>query len=327
MAVVGIDVSKKSLDVLWLRDLETLKVKTKSMPNTAKGFAELLSWLAKNTDEPATELQVFMEATGVYHEPLAYHLDDAGVQVFVLNPAHVRDYARSIGSRGKTDKQDSFVLARYGATQKPRRWEPEAAEIRHLKALLNRLDALKEDIQREVNRREKAEISGNNEEVIASIDTILSALRKEAERLKDDIDRHIDQNPRLKNDRRLLESIQGIGEVLSRDLLALLHSRNFASARQCAAFSGLVPVHWESGSSVKGRPHLSKTGHPKLRAKLYMASISASKHNPDAKALYQRLLARGKAKKSALGAVMRKLLQIAYGVLKTQTTYQQQQAL
>lgn len=125
MAVVGVDVSKKSIDVLWLRDLETLKVKTKTLPNTAKGFAELVSWLTKNADEPVTELQVFMEATGVYHESLAYHLHDQGAQVFVLNPAHVRDYARSIGSRGKTDKQDSFVLARYGATQSPRAWEPE----------------------------------------------------------------------------------------------------------------------------------------------------------------------------------------------------------
>ncbi len=327
MAVVGIDVSKKTLDVLWLRDLESLKVKTKSMPNTEKGFTELLAWLAKNTDEPADQLQVFMEATGVYHESLAYHLHEQGVQVFVLNPAHVRDYARSIGSRGKTDKQDSFVLARYGATQQPRRWEPEAAEVRHLKALLSRLDALKEDIQREMNRREKAGFSGSNADVIVSIDTILGALNKEAERLENDIDRHIDQNPGLKKDRGLLRTIHGIGDVLSRDLLALLHSRNFTSARQCAAFSGLVPVHWESGSSVRGRPHMSKTGQPKLRAKLFMGSMTATRYNPDVKALYERLIAKGKARKCALGAAMRKLLQIAYGVLKTQTMYQQQQAV
>lgn len=327
MAVIGIDVSKNGLDVLWLRDLENLKVKTKTIPNTQKGFAELLAWLAKNANEPAGQFQIFMEATSVYHEPLAYYLHDQGAQVFVLNPAHVRDYARSIGSRGKTDKQDSFVLARYGATQQPRRWLPETAEVRHLKALLSRLDALEEDIRRETNRREKAEFSASNVEVITSIDTILGALNKEAERLESDIDRHIDQNPGLKNDRALLKSIQGIGTVLSRDLLALIHGKSFSSARQCAAYSGLVPVHWESGSSVRGRPRMSKTGQPKLRAKLYMAAMSATKYNPDVKALYDRLVAKGKARKSALGAAMRKLLQIAFGVLKTQTMYQQQQAL
>ncbi|MBO3277201.1 IS110 family RNA-guided transposase [Pseudomonas schmalbachii] len=324
MTVIGIDVSKQKLDCLWLRDPESLKIKTKVFANQPSGFAALIDWCCAQTGETAGQLRVFLEATGVYHEALAYYLHDRGVQVFVLNPAHVRDYARSLGVRGKTDKQDSLVLARYGSSHQVRRWQPERREIRELKAMIARYEALQEDLQREANRREKAEITGSSISVLASIDTMLSALRQEAERLRQDIDDHIDRHDGLKRDRELLQSIQGIGEVLSRHLLAMLHSRDFASARQCAAFAGLVPRPWESGSSVKGRAHLTKTGQPRLRAKLYMGAIVAKRYNPTVRALYQRLLARGKAKKSALGAAMRKLLQIAYGVLKTQTHYQPQ---
>ncbi len=324
MAVIGIDVSKQKLDCLWLRDPESLKVKTKVFANHTDGFAALVDWCCAHSGVAVGELKVFLEATGVYHECLAYYLHDRGVQVFVLNPAQVRDYARSLGIRGKTDKQDSLVLARFGTTQQARRWLPEAREIRELKAMIVRYEALQEDLQRELNRREKAEVSQASLSVVASIDTMLGALRQEAERLKQEIDDHIDRHDQLKRDRALLQSIQGIGDVLSRHLLAFLHSRDFGSARQCAAYAGLVPRPWDSGTSVKGKPRLTKAGQPRLRAKLYMGAIVAKQHNPTVKALYQRLLARGKAKMSALGAAMRKLVQIAYGVLKTQTPYQPQ---
>src|SRR5699024_2869705 len=192
--------------------------------------------------------------------------------------------------------------------------------VRDLKALIARLEALDVDIQRECNRREKAEIT-QSDAVLDSIDTILMALRSERKRLIQSIEDHIDGYPDLKKDRALLQSIPGIGPTVSLRLLATLRSRSFTSARQVAAFIGVIPIPWESGTSVRGQPHLSKAGSPKLRRLLYMAAVVSSKYNPDIARQYKRLTQRGKSPMSALGAAMRKLVHIAYGVLKHQTPY------
>ena len=168
---------------------------------------------------------------------------------------------------------------------------------------------------------EKAQITQTSADVITSIETVHQQLDEEKTRLEGLIDAHIDQHPGLKQDRALLESIPGVGPVISQQMVALLRSRSFDRASQCAAFLGLVPVMHESGSSVRGRPHLSKTGNAQLRAKLYMAAIVATRHNPDIRCQYERLLKNGKSKMSALGAAMRKLVQICFGVLKHQTPY------
>ncbi len=321
--IIGIDVSKAKLDCLWLKDATTGVFKAKVFTNNAPGHQALIEWARHQTKSPIESLHFAMEATGVYSEAIAQALYRAGAKVSVLNPAHVRDYAKSIGVRTKTDKKDSWVIARYGATQQPRLWQPEPTEIRHLKALMSRYEALKEDVQRERNRREKAEISQVSE-VLLSIDTVLEHLIKEKKQVEKLINRHIDRHPTLKHDRELLESIPGIGPVVSRYMLSILRSREFESAPQSAAFLGLVPIHHESGSSVRGRARLSKTGNPTVRAKLYMAAVVAIHHNPDVQRQYERLLKNGKTKMSALGAAMRKLVHICFGVLKHQTPYHAQ---
>jgi transposase len=136
------------------------------------------------------------------------------------------------------------------------------------------------------------------------------------------IDDHIDQDPTLKNDRELLESIPAIGSQSSTQLLAIMHAHTFNSAEQLAAYLGLVPIERQSGSSLNGRAKLSKSGPSHLRAILYMAAIVAIQHNAHVKAVYGRLLAKGKTKMSALGAAMRKLVHLCFGVLKTQQKYQ-----
>ena len=321
MMIIGIDVSKAKLDCVWLRDPVNLKIKSKVFPNTPTGHQALLVWLDKQTREVPAELHCVMEATGIYHEGLAYALHEAGVRVSVVNPAQMRDYAKSLGTRTKTDKQDSLVIARYGVAQQPRLWQPEPPEVRRLKALIARYEAVKQDIQRELNRLEKAQISQTSEAVITSIETVHQQLDEEKTRLERLIDEHIDQHPDLKQDRALLESIPGVGPVVSQQMVAVLRSRSFDTASQCAAFLGLVPIQHESGSSVRGRAHLSKAGNAQLRAKLYMAAIVAIRHNPDIKRQYERLLRHGKSKMSALGAAMRKLVQTCFGVLKHQTPY------
>lgn len=321
MAIIGIDVSKLKLDCLWLRDLSLGKVKSKIHPNTPKGHQALLAWSVQQTGEAIESMHFIMEATGIYHEALAYALHMAGATVSVVNPAQMREHAKSLGTRTKTDKKDSWVIAHYGATQQPRLWQPEPDEVRRLKALIARYEAVKQDIQRELNRLEKAQITQASDQVVTSIETVHRQLEAERIRLQSLIDEHIDQHPQLKQDRALLESIPGVGPVVSQHMVALIRSRGFTKASQCAAFLGLVPVRHDSGTSVHGRSHLSKAGDAHMRAKLYMAAIVAKQYNPDIKCQYERLLRNGKPKMCAIGAAMRKLVQICFGVLKHQSPY------
>ncbi|MBN7799208.1 IS110 family transposase [Parahaliea mediterranea] len=324
MTIIGIDVSKSKLDCLWIRDLSKLKVKSKVQPNTPKGHRALLDWAIQLTGEPVAGLHFVMEATGVYHEALAYALYDAGAQVSVVNPTRIRDFAKSLGAHSKNDRKDSVVIARYGMTQSPILWEPEPKEVRELKALLARYEAVKQDIEREWNRLEKAQVSQSSAQVRTSIEHVREQLDRERKRLESLIDDHIDNHPGLKQDRALLESIPGVGPTVSQQMVAVLRSRRFEKASQCAAFLGLIPIERESGTSVKKPPRLSKFGDGRIRAKLYMAAMVATRHNTVIQAQYRRLVRRGKSRMAAIGAAMRKLVHLCYGVLKHQTPYQPQ---
>lgn len=328
MALIGIDVSKDKLDICWLRDPQNLKVKTRVFGNTDSDIRKLKDWLVSQTREGPETVRVMMEATGIYHESLAYALHESGFQVYVVNPQHVHSYAKSFGKRSKNDRKDSVILARFLSDrhQEQALWQPEPSDVRHLKAMLARLNALDTDIQREQNRLEKAVIQKASERVESSIRTMIEALQHERQKLEQDIDDHIDGTPSLKADRQLLESIPGIGRVLSAELMATMRSRAFNNAGQVAAYLGLIPVMRQSGTSVDERPRLSKAGSGRIRAKLYMGSVVAIQHNPLIQSQFHRLVARGKSKMSALGAAMRKLVQIAYGVLKHQTRYDPQWA-
>lgn len=320
MQYIGIDVSKAKLDCLWLRDTENQKVKTKVHENSKAGHIRLIEWIDKQVNQPRGDVVILMEATGVYHENLAHALYDAGFKVSVVNPARTKDFARGLGVQHKTDKKDSLILALYACRMNPSLWQPEPLEIRELKALIARLDALESDLQREQNRLEKTAYSDSSELVIDSLNKMISQLKAEKLRLEKEIDDHIDRHPHLKNDRGLLESIPGIGPVLSRLMLSVIHSRPFKRASQLAAYLGLIPVQHESGV-FRGRSRLSKNGPAKIRSKLYMAAIVSSQHNTDITKQKQRLLEKGKSKMLALGAAMRKLVHICFGVIKNQTEY------
>jgi transposase len=323
MHIIGIDVSKQKLHCGWLADPQSAKVRNKTTPNTAVGFDALLTWACRQTHAGVEELHFILEATGVYHEAAAEALYGAGARVSVVNPLQVRRFAESQGIRVKNDAHDPRVIALFGAQCPPQPWTPLPAEIKHLKALIARCDALDKDIQRELNRREKAQTL-NTPHVIDSIDTVLKTLRAERDRLDRDIDNHINQYPRLKQDQALLTTIPGIGKFLSTRLVSLFHAKNFTQAPQAAAYVGLSVIDHQSGTSVRKRPRLAKIGPARLRAALYMPAISASRYNPDVRALYQRMLNNGHPKMAALGAAMRKLIHIAFGVIKNQTPYQPQ---
>lgn len=322
MVIVGVDVSKDSLDVA-VESSNAKRSYERRLDNDASGFKRLLSWVKERTAADPKQLIVVMEATGVYHEAAALALHEAGAQVFVANPKRVRDYASGLGLLNKTDRVDARALVRYGREKAAELapWQPPPPEVRTLRALYARLNAVMTDLRRELNRQEQAELSGQPEAVRDSMRQSVQHLREDCERLKRAIENHFDQHPNLKNQRELLQSMPGIGPVSADRMLCLLLRHSFASARQAAAFAGLVPRMHESGSSVRKRPRMTKQGDASLKAALYMAAVVSCRHNPQLRQVYQSLLKAGKSKMSALGALMRRLLHAAYGMLKNNTPY------
>lgn len=317
MFYLGVDVSKKKLDCMLLNSTNG-KLKSKSLSNTKAGIEELIGWLAENK---APEAHVIMEPTGVYHEPAALALTDAGLKLSLVNPAQLRQFAQGLGVKNKTDKADSAVLARYGDTLKPEAWQAPSKSARQLKALLARRDAVAEDLQREQNRQEAVDFGISPEQVKQSILQSIAFLQGELRRLEQMIKDHIDSDPDLRNKRELLETIPGVGTRVSSNLTALFAAKTFTTAEQLAAYLGLVPVQWESGSSVRGRPRLSKAGPSHLRKLLYMPAVVARQWNPHIKAFSDRLIAKGKTKMAVIGACMRKLAHLCFGVVHTGRPY------
>ena len=321
MFFLGIDVAKAKFDCCLFYQGSEGKKKDKTFTNNPEGFTKLLKWLEQQGCA-LTETHAVMEATSVYHELLAYALFDAGLLVSIANPANVRNLANALSMRNKTDKADSEVLARFAIMTEPNLWQPPSPQARLLQALLTRRNALLADLLRERNRLEKATSTTTPPRILASINSSITFLEKEIAQLDQDTSDHIDQYPKLKSDMKLLTSITAIGKRTGTMMLSLLHNHEFERAEQVAAYVGLVPVQHQSGSSIQGKSRLSKAGSGKVRAGLYMAAVVAIQHNPHIKAMYERLLAKGKTKMCALGAAMRKLVHICFGVLKNQTPYQ-----
>ncbi len=316
---VGIDVSKETLDVCYLSSNQSLKPKHQVFDNTDKGHKALLRWLHQMTQKTFANIHVTLEATSVYHLAIAKCLQTKQVLVSVVNPLHSYHYAKGAGMNGKTDKLDGEMLAHYARERKPVAWHPAPKQLIELKALNLRLYAVEKDIRREQNRLESAELAAHSKAVIRLIKVSIRQLEKQAQTLVDLIEDVIESHNELKRNRELLQTIIGVGEVTSRYLVAEIYEGRFVSASQCAAYMGVIPIPEQSGKYLKTR--LSKRGNRKMKAKLYMAAISAKQYNPVLKKHYDNLIARGKCKMSALCAVMRRLVQICFGVIKHQKEF------
>lgn len=256
-----------------------------------------------------------MEATGTYSQALAAFLHTAGHILSVVNPAIIKAFAGSEMSRTKTDKTDATLIATYCHKHQPPPWAPPPPEISELQALVRRLEALLDMRQQESNRL-SAGIQA--ESVRESVSDHIHYLDEQIAHTQSLIRDHIDQHPTLKQQRDLLSSIPGIGELTASKLLAEIVDINlYSSARQVAAFAGLTPRHNQSGTSVRGKSKLCKVGTARLRKALYFPAIVATQYNPVIKALSERLRQRGKCPMLIIGAAMRKLIHIAYGVLKS----------
>ena len=302
----GIDIAKRKFDVALILDG---KYRTHVFDNSVAGHRQLMAWLVKHD---AMQAHACMEATGEYGVALATFLHDQGLTVSVVNPAQIKGFAQCELARTKTDKADAKLIARFCRAQTPPAWQPPAPEIRELQALARRLDALNEMLRMEANRLESAA-----EIVVPSIKHVSEQLEQQIKTLREKIGQHIDRHPGLRGKRDLLDSIPGIGPATIAQILTFATNDAFTSAKQVAAFLGLNPRHHQSGSSVHAKARLSKTGDSRLRTAFYMPAIVAMRYNPVIKRFSQRLLAAGKPKMLVVGACMRKLAYIVFGVLKS----------
>ncbi|HQY22316.1 MAG TPA: IS110 family transposase [Gammaproteobacteria bacterium] len=309
--VLGVDISKATFDVALLAND---KVKTKKFNNKNKGFLELIEWL-KNKN--ITTLHVCMEATGNYGDALATYLFELGYTVSVVNPAQIKGFGKSELSRNKTDRADAQLIARFCRAMAPVSWTPKPQHIRELQAWVRRLEALQNMYYQENNRFGVVDVI-----VKASIKKIMGQLEKEIADIKKTIREHIGAHPDLQAKSALLATIPGVGEATISQILAFVGNvEAFKNAKQLAAFVGLNPTQRQSGTSVRGRTHLSKMGDSNLRKALYLPAMTAKKYNPIIKKFCDNLANGGKPKMLIIGAAMRKLIHIIYGVLKSQKPF------
>jgi transposase len=307
---LGIDISKLKFNVCLIN--LNGKLKHKVFLNTSAGFEQLLDWLSRQ--QPG-RVHACLEATGTYGEGLALFLHQAGHRVSVVNPAATKAFAGSRLSRTKTERVDAELIARFCLAQQPAAWTPPAVEVRELQALVRRLESLIEMRVMEENRLSSGITVGS---VCESIEEHLAYLNHEIKRTEELIRKHIDSNPTLRQQSKLLDSIPGIAQTTAALLLSeITDIRQYRSARQVAAYAGLVPRERQSGSSVRGRTRLSKIDNARLRRALYFPAITALRCSPFFQAWGEGLQRRGKSKMSVICAVMRKLVHVAYGVLKS----------
>ena len=309
LSTLGIDVAKKTFRVALHRDG---KVRHQQFANTPAGFAELSQWLALHVAAP---VHACLEATGSYAEALARDLSQAGHTVSVVNPARIKAFAQSRLIRTKNDKLDADLIARYGDAAQPEAWTPPPPEISELQALVRHLESLTETRQQLRNRLTDGP---QIKVVLASLRKLIAQLEAEIAEVEQQIQQHIGRHPQLKEQAELIDSMTGLGPKTAAKLLGEIpHLTAYKHAGQVVADAGLNPKERQSGTSIKGQTRISKTGNVRVRKALYMPAIVARKHNPLIRAFAHRLEARGVCKLAIVTAVMRKLLHLVFGVLKT----------
>jgi transposase len=304
MAVyVGIDVAQATLEVA------TTTGQTLPVSNEPAGHAVLLAWLA-----PQGVTLVVLEATGGYERAVVAALSTAGVPLAVVNPRQVRDFARATGQLAKTDRIDAQVLARFGERLQPAPRPVSDAEQQALAALLTRRRQLLEMLGMEQNRLPLA-----SRAVRRRLQVHLTWLARELDALDATLGQAIEASPVWRVNEQLLQSVPGIGPVVSRTLLALLPELGTLTRQEVAKLVGVAPLNRDSGAHRGHRQIWG--GRAPVRTALYMAALVGMRRNAVLRAFYQRLRAAGKPPKVALVACMRKLLTIVNAMLAQQTAW------
>jgi transposase len=308
LATLGLDVGKYKVSAALLRGD---RKRDKTFANTGDGHGALIAWLKEHGVD---RVHACLESTGGFSEALATALYDAGHVVSIVNPSRVKAFGKTEMVRTKTDKVDAGLIARFCRLHRPEPWAPLPLNIRQVQALSRRLDGLIDMRTQELNR---LEAPGNTEAVQKSLREAVAWFDAEIAKIEELLQQLIKDDPDMRNKRDLLVSIKGIGErTADRILSEMPHLEEFRNAKAVAAYVGLSPREWESGT-LRGRTRISKMGNSRLRKALYWPAITAMKLNGSIHGFSQRLLAAGKPSMLVIVAAMRKLICLAYAVVRS----------
>jgi len=304
--VVGIDISARWFDAARGAEL-------RRFPNTDAGIRACLRWLTA----PGGAVRVGLEATGTYSLPLASALHAAGHTVFVCNPLSLARYRQATLARTKTDKLDAQCIARFCAAHALHPWAPASAAHQRLHVLVAARQTLVEQAHRLRNRQHAAGYPACPDLVRELQAPVLAALAAQVARIEQELARIAEADTPIGTDLRLLTTIPGLGLITAATLVASLPVARLATPKHVAAYVGLCPREKSSGVSVRGRSTIGSFGPAHLRRALYLPAIVAMRANPTLRAFAERLRAKGKPAKVVIVAVMRKLLLLAWTLLRS----------
>jgi transposase len=331
---VGVDVSQDTLDVARIIDNQENCVDLGTFTNDEEGFVHIEKTIQKEAKQAdADQIQIIVEPTGGYEQRFVKFALKKNWRVNMPNPFKVRQWAKGMGIRAKTDRVDARMLARYGVGRPLHEYKPLPPEIARLDSLLTRKEELEENLRREENRLHARKSQGmESVSIIESLERTISWLQEEIARIEEQINgflkEHPDVDTRLKN----IKTVPGVGERNALFFLILMYQWDTntdgkGTAKQLTAYLGLDSVPVDSGTSVHKRPAISKEGNRKLRCRFYMSAFGAIHGKSPLSEFYHRLVANGKKKKLALVAGARKILVWTWATFRNNTTFDDHKAL
>jgi transposase len=321
---LGVDMAAKTFQAAVWQDGAARQLG--QFPNTPDGCAACAQALPAETP-----IWLIVEPTGGYEHTLLQFGLAQGWQISLPNPRQVRAWIQGQGGRAKTDRLDAVHLATYGAQRQPQPWHPLPAAVQVLADLLARQADLEASLRQERNRQASAALRGVTPTVQASLTAVLAALEAALAEIQAAMAAHLQQQPELQRQAKLLRSVPGVGAKTVLPLLVLLSRWQALTAGQgrasgLVAFVGVDPQTHRSGTSVYGPTTISRQGHRPTRRWLFMAALGGKRGRNCLRAFYERLVGRGKPKMVALVACMRKVLIWAWAVFRTQTPFDPQRA-
>jgi transposase len=324
--VLGVDVAQKELVVTLGRMFNDLSIELyayRVFKNSEAGIISLLKWVKLSIDKDV-KVHVVMEATGVYHEKFAYYLDDKGYDVSIILPNKISNYIRTLEIKTITDKTCSEAIAQFGLERKLSLWSRPKKVYKELKQLTRERDQIVQERAMVKNQlhAEKTEAIPNKRS-IERIQSRIKFLNKQEAEIKRDIEKIVNNDSNLKQEVERITTAPGVGMLTAITVLAETNGFELVrNKKQITSYAGFDVKEKLSGTSVKGKPKISKRGNKYLRKALHLPSLSSVKYNKQHKELYTRIVSKSGIKMKALIAVQRKMLELIYVLWKNKTTYQ-----
>ena len=326
--VAGIDVAQKELVVTLGRMLDDFSIELfayKVFKNNDKGILALVEWTEKLTDNEIS-VRYLMEATGVYHQKFAYYLEVNNCDVSIVLPNKISNYIRTLELKTITDKSCSQAIAQFGLERKLDNWTKPNNVYKELQQLTRERDQIVQE--RSIVKNQIHAENSEAEPNVKSLDRMTSRIKflnSQEKEIKDDITVIVKGNADLQQIINRVTTIPGIGALTATIVLA--ETNGFELIRnksQLASYAGLDVKEKQSGTSVKGKPRISKKGNRNLRKSMHLPSLTAVKWDENFKEIYARLISKHGIKMKALVAIQRKLLELIYVLFKNETIYDKQ---